>query len=90
MITLYILVKILDVVIIFKVADWEAKLVELRKLTPPGTERDKTHLSMIKAQCSALRYRCGVRYGLLPRYTHAKENYTIRHINTAYTVSVVT
>ena len=83
------MVKILDVVVILKVADWEAKLTELRELTPVGTERDKTHLSMIKAQCSALRYRCGVRYGLLPRYTRAKENYTIHHINTAYTARAV-
>ena len=47
-------------------------------------QRERNHLAKMSEQFNCLRYRCGVRYGLIPRKTRGKVKLPVGNINAMY------
>lgn len=78
------MLKYSDVHIFLSLADWRKWLQEMRTVIVDENSRERAWLTKMSEQFSCLRYRCGVRYGLIPRKTHLKKKFPVDQINSAY------
>ena len=78
------MLKYEDVVIILTQDDWQQWLQEMRGKVSDERRRERNHLAKMSEQFNCLRYRCGIRYGLIPRKTHMKVKLPVDDINAAY------
>lgn len=72
------------ITIIFSRATWRQWLEQMRDTITENNVRERAWLAKMSEQFNCLRYRCGVRYGLIPRKTHLKDKIPITNINSAY------
>ena len=54
-------------------SSWRKWLSQMRRVVTDPKSRERSQLSKMSEQFNCLRYRCGVRYGLIPRKTHMKK-----------------
>ena len=59
-------------------------LAVMRSKVSDERQRERNHLAKMSEQFNCLRYRCGVRYGLIPRKTHMKAKLPVDDINAMY------
>ena len=76
-----------DTTIYRAVGPWHKYLDKMRAETE-GNERNRSRiwLSQMSEQFSCLRYRCGVKFGCLPRKTCMGRKYSATHVNAQYEI----